>query len=313
MNKKNLILALCTLMLIGGEGGYASLESKPEIANKMDATVDIQALLQEYVDDNGSVGAAVGLIDQGKIQFFTYGKKSIQNNESVSEETIFEIGSITKVFTTLVLMDMVASGEVKLDEPIQTYLPGVKVPEWEGEKITLRHLATHYSGLPAMPENFNLKNQLNPHSDYTFEELYQFLNNYSLKRMPGEEFEYSNVGMGLLGYILSKQAGKSYEELILSRICNKLGMNNTAVTLSDYMKKNFASGYHLKQEVEHWDILTLAGAGALRSNVKDMTRFMSVSMGLVNSPITDLLKECHKQQRSICTPNTNIGLGWIIF
>lgn len=312
MNKKNLVLALCTLTLIGGGAGYASPEAKPNIENKVDATVDIQALLQEYVDDNRAVGAAVGLIDQGKIQFFTYGKKSIQNNESVSEDTIFEIGSITKVFTTLVLMDMVANGEVRLDEPIQTYLPGIKVPEWEGKKITLRHLATHHSGLPSIPENFNPKNQLNPYADYTDEELYQFLNNHNLKRMPGREFEYSNVGMGLLGHILSKQAGKSYEELIRSRICNKLGMKNTAVTLSDDMKKNFASGYHLKQEMEHWDIPTLAGAGALRSNVKDMTHFMSASMGLLNAPITDLLKECHKQQGSAGTPNTNIGLGWII-
>src|ERR1700720_3615703 len=111
MSKKNWILALCTQTLIGGGVGYASPETKPNIENKMDATVDIQALLQEYVDGNGAVGAAVGLIDQGKMQFFTYGKKSIQNNESVSEDTIFEIGSITKVFTTLVLMDMVASGE----------------------------------------------------------------------------------------------------------------------------------------------------------------------------------------------------------
>lgn len=312
MSKMNSILVLCTLALVGGSVGYASPESRPNIENKMDAAIDVQALLQEYIDDNGAVGAAVGLIDQGKIQFFTYGKKSIQNNELVSKDTIFEIGSITKVFTTLALMDMVTNGEVKLDEPIQTYLPSVKVPEWEGEKITLRHLATHHSGLPSLPENFNPQNQLNPYADYTPEELYQFLNNYTLKRIPGEEFEYSNVGMGLLGAILSKEAGKSYEELIRSRICNKLGMKNTAITLSDDMKKNFASGYHLKQEMEHWDVPTLAGAGAMRSNVKDMTHFMSASMGLLSSPITDLLRGCHKSQGSAGTPNVNIGLGWII-
>lgn len=299
------LLCLIAVLLLGG-AAYQF------VSIKEDATMDIQSLLQEYVDANGAVGATVGLIDQGKIQFFSYGKKSIQNDEPISEDTIFEIGSITKIFTTLALMDMVASGEVKLDEPIETYLPGVKIPEWEGKKITLRHLAIHHSGLPSIPENFNPKNPLNPYADYTPEELYQFLHNHSLKRMPGKEFEYSNVGMGLLGHILSKQAGQNYEELICSRICHKLGMKTTAITLSGDMKKHFANGYHLKQEMEHWDIPTLAGAGALRSNIKDMTHFLSASMGLLNSPLTDLLKECHKQQGSAGTPNTDIGLGWII-
>ncbi len=126
----------------------------------------------------------------------------------ISEDTIFEIGSITKIFTTLILMDMVANGEVVLDEPVETYLPSVKIPELNGKKITLRHLATHYSGLPSLPDNFNPKNPMNPYEDFTSEDLYHFLNHYNLKRAPGEQFEYSNVGLGLLGHILGKRAGQ---------------------------------------------------------------------------------------------------------
>lgn len=278
----------------------------------MDMNMDIQTLLEEYVDENGAVGAAVGLIDQGKIQFFLYGKKSIQDDEPISEDTIFEIGSITKVFTTLILMDMVANSEVQLNDPIETYLPGIKIPERDGKKITLRHLATHHSGLPSLPDDFSPKNMMNPYADYTTEDFYRFLNHYTLQRAPGEQFEYSNLGMGLVGHILSKQADLSYEELVRNRICDELGMKNTAITLTSNMKKHFAKGYHLKQEIEYWDIPTLAGAGALRSNIKDMTLFLSASMGLLNSPVTDLLKQCQTQQCTASSIGCDVGLGWII-
>ena len=135
-------------------------------------------------------------------------KNQLRMMSQISEDTIFEIGSITKIFTTLILMDMVANGEVVLDEPVETYLPSVKIPELNGKKITLRHLATHYSGLPSLPDNFNPKNPMNPYEDFTSEDLYHFLNHYNLKRAPGEQFEYSNVGLGLLGHILGKRAGQ---------------------------------------------------------------------------------------------------------
>ena len=134
MTKKQLLTAAISAALIGGSAGSAFANTEANIENTMDMTMDIQTLLQEYVDDNGAVGASVGLIDQGKIKFFSYGKKSIDGNEPVSEETVFEIGSITKVFTTLALVDMVAKGEVQLDDPIELYLPRVKVPEMDGKK-----------------------------------------------------------------------------------------------------------------------------------------------------------------------------------
>lgn len=287
------------------------VKMKMNLIPKGDAIMDIALLLQECVDENEAVGAVVGLIDHGKVQFFSYGKKSIKENEPISEDTIFEIGSISKVFTTLVLMDMVSNREMQLDDPIEVYLTGVKVPEMNGEKITLRHLATHHSGLPSLPDNFTPQNLMNPYADYTTEDLYHFLNNHSLQRAPGEQFEYSNIGMGLLGHILSKKTGQSYEKLVLNRICATLGMKNTSITLTADMEKHFAKGYHLKKEMEYWDIPTLAGAGALRSNIKDMARFLSANLGLFNSSVTDLLKQCHKKQ---CAAGAigDIGLGWII-
>jgi len=248
----------------------------------------MEAFIKESADNSGAIGAGVGMIDQGKTQYFYYGKKSLQNDEPISEDTIFEIGSITKVFTTLILKDMVANGNVQLDEPIETYLSGIKIPKFAKKKITLRHLATHLSGLPSLPNNFNPKNPMNPYADYSIDDLYHFLINYNLPRAPGESFEYSNVGMGLLGHILSKKAGVDYKTLVSERICEKLGMKNTGITLPTEMEKHFAKGYHQMQEIPHWDIPTLAGAGALRSNIKDMTKFLAACM------------------------SGDIGLGWMI-
>jgi len=277
---------------------------------KMDDVMDLQTLLQKAVEDNEAVGATIGLIDRGKIQFFSYGKMSADGNEPVSEDTLFEIGSISKVFTTLALMDMVHNGEVQLDDPIEMYLPGVKVPEKEGQKITLRHLATHTSGLPRLPDNLVMKNPKNPYAEYSEEDLYEFLNHYTLPRAPGEQVEYSNVGMGLLGHILSLKAGNSYEPLISDRILKKLHMENTGVSLTPEMQSQFATGHHLGKCVDHWDFLPcLAGCGGIRSNVRDMTQFLAANMGLINSPLTDLLKQCHEKQQSV-TAKLQLGLGW---
>lgn len=280
--------------------------------DKSNTNFDIQALLQEYVNDSGSIGAAVGFIDRGNVRFFIYGKKSVNGDAPISEETIFEIGSITKVFTTLALMDMVANYKVELDDPIETYLPGVKIPDMGGKRITLRHLAVHTSGMPRTPDNLAPKNLTNPYEDYTIENLYDYLNHYILKTSPGEQFEYSNIGMGLLGHILSLKAGQSYEQLIQSTICEKLGMTETVIALTPEMEERSAKGHHLRQEVGYWDIPSLAGAGALRSNIRDMTKFLAANMGLSDSPIVSIMEQCHREQFVLSNRVLSVGLGWIL-
>ena len=251
MFKLSCLTALCCSLFFYPSNGCASGSSDVS---------DVQNLIHEYVEEHGAVGVAIGLIDQGEISFFTYGKKNIQQDAAITLETIFEIGSITKVFTTLALVDRAASGEINLDDPIEIYLQGVKIPERNGKKITLRHLATHTSGLPRLPDNINPGNINNPYADYTITHLYDFLEHYSLLRAPGEEYEYSNVGVGLLGHILSRQADKSYEELIQSAICKKLALSATSITLTTEMQKNLASEHHEGKPVEYWAWSALAGA-----------------------------------------------------
>jgi serine-type D-Ala-D-Ala carboxypeptidase/endopeptidase len=286
----------------------SKLNHQPSKVSQKLMDQNMEALLEKYVKKT-SAGVVAAIIDQENVNFFACGKKSVNGDELVSDETIFEIGSITKVFTSSVLMDMVHKEQVHLDDPIDFYLVEVKIPQFENKKITFRHLATHTSGLPPLPDNFDQTNVSDPYQNYTTSELYEFLNHYELKKSPGEACYYSNLGMGLLGHVLSVVAKKSYEELVVNTICNPLGMKKTGVQINSVTNEDVAIGHNLDLPVGNWNFDVLAGCGALRSNVKDMAKFLSANMGVMNTPLFEVFKECHQ----IHVPFPGFGgmaLGW---
>jgi CubicO group peptidase (beta-lactamase class C family) len=244
-----------------------------------------------------------------------YGSLNQGDPRPLNGDTIFEIGSATKVFTSLLLADMVQRGEVALTDAVAKYLPAeVKVPERGGRAITLVDLSTHTSGLPRMPSNFSPKDPANPYADYSVEQLYQFLSSYQLTRDIGSQFEYSNLGGGLLGQALAHRAGVDYEALVRSRITGPLGMNSTGITLSPEMKARLALGHNDKLvTVPNWDLPALAGAGALRSSVNDMLTFLAANLGYVKSPLAPAMAAMLSVRRSTGAPGGGeIGLGWLI-
>jgi Beta-lactamase class C and other penicillin binding proteins len=169
---------------------------------------------------------------------------AVDDKRPVDGDTIFEIGSATKVFTSLLLADAVKRGEVALTDPVAKYLPAeVKVPERAGRKITLVDLATHTSGLPSVPSNLAPKNPANPYAGYTVQQLYDFLSTYQLSRDIGAQYDYSNLGVGLLDNALSRRAGVDYETLVQTRITRPLGMKSTSIALSEEQKRRLASGH----------------------------------------------------------------------
>lgn len=307
----NVIKALCCLILSAGSRICAA-ESDVIIKKEMDDSMNIQSLLQEYIEDSGAVGASVAIIDNGKISFYSHGKMSVDGIDLISENTVFEIGSVTKVFTALLLADMTAKGEAQLDDAIEMYLPDIQVPERDGKKITLRHLACHTSGMPRAPDGFFSKDLSNPYADISVDDLYTCLSRCSLRAAPGEQFEYSNFGMSLVGHILSVKANKGYEQLISERVSAVLGMKHTGICPTAEMQEVFATGHHLRQPVGNWDFTPSAvGCGGLRSNIKDMVNFLAANMDGSQSPIHALLSQCHQQQHSP-TPGFGVGLGWML-
>ena len=229
-------------------------------------------MLAERVRIKGA-GAVVGVIEPA-------GRRVITNGNAVNGDTIFQIGSCTKPFTSLLLADMVVRGEVALDDPASKYLPrGVRMPE-RGRPITLQDLATHVSGLPSMPTNFPLRADPDPIAAYTPGLLNQFLATYELDRAPGEKWAYSNLGVSVLGRLLAQRAGTNYEALLTERVLGPLGLRDTTISLSKDQARRLAKGLdRYGNRAAIWEMRTLQASGSLRSSANDLLEFLSVYLG----------------------------------
>lgn len=271
---------------------------------------EVKDNIRQRVDKGVNPAIVVGIIDAGGVQYYSYGVRSLSGKEPADEHSVFEIGSITKTFTGIILADMVLKGKVKLDDPLQQYLPdGVKAPMRNGESIKLVHLSNHTSSLPRMPNNFSPANPANPFADYSEKQLYDFLQGYTLPRDIGSQYEYSNYAAGLLGHVLASKNSTTYEALMVDVIAKPLGQLDTRITLTANMKNHLALGHHQGVQVENWDIPTLAGAGAIRSTAVDLLQYVGANMGKVKSKLYPAMQLSHKNSRAAgATPI--VGLGW---
>jgi serine-type D-Ala-D-Ala carboxypeptidase/endopeptidase len=298
--------------LAASVGGFRALADAPSDAA-------IGAILQERVGkDQQSIGIVAVVSDGAGSRLVAYG--ATPDNRKLDGDTVFEIGSITKVLTALILADMVERGEVAMTDPVAKYLPAsVKVPEFQGKPITLLDLATYTSGLPNMPDNFVPKDQLdhwaalpNPFADYTVEKLYAFLSGYELKYPPGTHYEYANLGFGLLGHALARRAGKMYEALLMERICDPLGLRSTRITLTESMGSRLAQGHNGRLEpTPLWDFAALDGTGAVRSTANDLTVFLEACLERRQTPLQPASRRLLETRRP-AECGLEAGLGWFI-
>lgn len=296
------VAVLIVLFLLSGLGGPMRAGSISEKTK--------EAVRQRVVAGQ-SVGIVVGVVDADGRDYFSFGKRAAGGPERVDERSVYEIGSISKAFTGILLADMTARGVVKLEDTVQSLLPGqlVRVPSREGREISLLDLATHRSSLPRLPNNLHPADPANPYADYTVGQMYEFLSGHELRHAIGSKYEYSNLGMGLVGHALALKAGMSYEDLVLERISRPLGLNDTRVELTPGMRARMAKGHRGGKEVSNWDIPTLAGAGALRSTAHDMLTFLEANLGLRASPISEAMSASHEFRAEAAGP-VKMALGW---
>ncbi|WP_339751799.1 serine hydrolase [uncultured Winogradskyella sp.] len=278
----------------------------------LDISKDVKDHVKARVDEGFNPSISLAYIDGDEVSYFNYGKTEIENGKQVNENTVYEIGSISKVFTTILLADEVLKGNMKLTDPISNYLPKtLTVPQRNGKVITLKDLATHTSGLPRMPDNFSPADYSNPFEDYTVKQLYEFLSTYNLTRDIGVMYEYSNLGMGLLGHLLELHTGETYEDLVISRITKPLGMTSTGIVFTDAMKEKLALGHNDQLEVvSNWDIHTLSGAGAIRSTASDMVKFIKANISTTNTALNRAMKLSQQVAFSDESKNFKIALAW---
>jgi CubicO group peptidase (beta-lactamase class C family) len=270
----------------------------------------VQELAIKLVDQRHAPGIVIGVLNPDGSFFFSHGTMDWKSDQSVDENTLFEIGSITKVFTALLLANALENELVQLDTPAQDLLPvGVSMPSYMDKQITLQDLATHRSGLPRMPINFSPSETFNPYIDYGKAELYEFLSSYKLMKIVGAHYEYSNLGYMLLGHLIEKAYGEQYEALVIESIADPLGMPDTRITLSDEQKTRFAQGHTDVYPVPAWDFL-LPGLGALRSSASDMLRFASANLGLFPSDLEAAMQRLQEGRHETGTPGIQTSLGW---
>lgn len=299
-------IALTALALAPGYGAALAGQHFPNESGLLE-------LIRARVDSGRAVGIVVGVLEaDGTRRYAAYGDPGPEA-PPLGPESVFEIGSITKAFTGILLAEMAARGEVALDSPVQRYVhDGVAIPGRNGRQMTLLDLATHRSSLPRLPANLSASDPMNPYASYTEDDLHEFISDVLLTRDIGSEYEYSNLGMGLLGHALANVAGTDYETLVGERILEPLGMSMSGVTLTPEMRARLATGHdEAGTPVPGWDIPALAGAGALRSNAEDMLAFLEANVGEPRTDLERAMRVSHEPRRPAGGANS-VGLGWHI-
>ncbi len=275
----------------------------------------LHELAKPYLDNSIFQAASVGIVQDGQTYFLNFGKLSPKQDEAPTEDSVYEIGSITKVFTSILLADAVANRKsVELDKPLSSAFPELtNVNASIADKVTFRQIAQHMSGLPRMPDNIAPKDPNNPFADYNSTLLDQFVQSVKLEHEPGTHSEYSNFAVGWLGYLLAKQTKSSYEQLLKERVLTPLEMNSTCIALDDKARSQLAPPHNSALMPDHlWDFDTLAGAGAIRSTTTDMVKFIQANLESSNNEIGKAIDLAWQQSLKAAEGQSAKGLGWMI-
>lgn len=241
----------------------------------------------------------------------------LTSKEPVNNIPIFQIGSVSKLFTAHALSELVVAGDLKLTTTIKEILPFVTFKDTNIANITLVQLANHTSGLPRLPVNIfvGVTDSLQPYQNYTKTMLYNFLANYELVRAPGKSYEYSNLGVGLLGNILdtylAKNKNTTLEKYIQKEIFDKAGMEDTRLKLTEEQKVREVQPYIENAPTPAWEFDVMQWAGAYYSTTPDLAKYMN--QFITKTPVFDKkVLELSKTITFEANPNMRLSLGWHI-
>ncbi len=272
----------------------------------------LDEMLATGIEQEETVGVSALVYENGTERYYAKGSATSATQKEIDGDTQFEIGSITKSFVSLLTMIAEKENLLTIDDPIGDFLPdGVQMPERMEQEIKIRHLLTHRSGFPFIPDNIRRGNQVEDFLNYTEQDLFEFLNHYELDSKPGESFTYSLVGYGLLGYILEGVYDRSLDELIESKITSPLNMDRTSINFKEHPDDNYAEGY-MKGEVTNWyrnKNCVLNGSGGIRSTANDLLIYMKAQAGIIDTPLLECMKKTQKIQFEQET--AKVCLGWL--
>lgn len=272
----------------------------------------IDSVANSYVRKQNAQSLAIGIFHQNGYKTYFYGETEKGNKQLPTEDTQYEIGSITKVFTAVLLADLVNKGTIQLDDSIAKYLPDSVAANPDIQKITFKSLANHTSGLPRLPGNLEQVKDFNPndpYATYNTAALYAFLKDYKATREVGQKYEYSNLGFGLLGEILASISKKTYAQLLQQTLLTPLQMVNTT-DKPDPKKQQMVKVYNKNgEEVAVWNFQSMLAAGGIKSTVKDLMLFAVEQFKMPENELQNAM--ALTRLFTFATPDfTDIGLAW---
>jgi len=299
--------ARADLTIVGGEILYAR---KNEGGAHLRARIDEAAW--PLIDDGAALGLVVGVLDGDRALVRGFGRVSFEDDRVPDGDTVYEIGSISKTFTGLLLADAVERGLAAPEDPIARHLPADFVLPADEPPVRLSQLASHTSGLPRLPDNFDGSNPTNPYAAYGQKELYDYLADYVLNGTPGETYAYSNLAAGLLGHLMVRANGAaSYDDLLIERICTPLNLADTRVGPTPSMYGRLAApALSAKVPGHAWDFSILEGCGAIHSTVNDLLKFAAAQMNPEGGPLADALRRSRTILFETQGPGPKVAHGW---
>ena len=276
-------------------------------ADELKAQLDrLSAIFLKNTRNPGlSVAVVVRTPESGQLQvmYLNYGTAFKDSEITVDSRTVYELGSITKLFTGILLAEAVNAGDVNLTDPIQTYLPtGIEAPIYKDIPITLVNLATHHSGLPRDLNTDNIS------------DVYAWLNSYHPSIAPGSQYIYSNLGYGILGDILARNANSDFGTLVFQSVSLPLGLSDTTEVLTDDQRSRLAKGYGYDGTPMQYEPESgaMGSAGYMHSTLNDMTSFLIENMLPDSTSLSSSLVLAQTMQSVGRNPGTGTGLGWEI-
>jgi CubicO group peptidase (beta-lactamase class C family) len=235
----------------------------------------VQLAIDRYIKQFRPVGISIAVFRQGKESFYNYGEVTAGKNQLPTSQSTYEIGSITKTMTGILLGQAALDRKLKLDDDIRHYLPGAFPNlEFEGRKILIRDLVSHTSGLPANPPGIPDDGKADAYEAYNHSKLLADLASIRLSRKPGTVFSYSNMGAGIAGLVLENAFKTPYETLLQKYVLGPAKMKNTGIKLTKQMEAQYATPYDAGgAQTERWIVNGIESAGAVHSNAQDMLRY----------------------------------------
>ncbi len=304
--KKAIILATITILLLtlfSACGKEAVLISPAATFNNPQLSATDKAVHKAYLTyqkDLNTVGLSIGLYKNGTAHFYGYGETALGSGSIPNQNTFFEIGSITKTFTSIAAVNMLLEKGQTIENPIRTYLPSdLPTLGRDGIEVSFKHLMTHTSGLPYFPDNFGTKYYTgNIHKEfekYDRNKMFTWLLNTPLMTKPFTTWEYSNGAMGLLGELMALNYGKSYGAILAEKLLKPLQLNDTKTDKSQTDSNRWATGYSKGKEAPYWNTLNaMDGAGVLKSTASDMIKYGLANLNPPNTPLGKAITQSHQ-------------------